>query len=407
MISSGGYFKYQNFDRHYKGRETFTLQTRKKKLCMKFDNAKPVHCSSDPKYPCNKALLVLERRITKTANLTVILGDGWIDPLPEGGSKQHASGIKEIILEVHEVITKGMELEVDKKSLVPSLKKNILPYTPNAYKMQFILPAAPKLYCTMLEVHDKAGNVRFVRRFVLFDNSSNIEINEKHSLRATSATRITGYRWQVVDGLICLSWKGRYYNSYYIDNNPLATIKPDTDNGITGVYDQQTGKLPVNGTRSIHGLTGFIYSYSLNNGSYTPDTYMSDFEKESMCFSLSLSDGDTYTFKITAEDIVENRVSESTTVHIDSTVPEINNLWLVRNTSNELYVHHSGDLSQMVLQFEAMDPHSGIYSVEWFLGTRLDSSDVGHGAEPIIKLPVNVCIFQKIACVCSFLTITA
>ena len=399
MISSGGYFKYQTFDRHYKGRETFTPQTQRKKLCMKFDNAKPVHCSSDPKYPCNKALLVLERRITKTANLTVILGDGWIDPLPEGGSKQHASGIKEIILEVHEVKTKGEILEVYKKSLVPSLKKNILAYTPKVYKMQFILPAAPKLYCTMLEVHDKAGNVRFARRFVLFDNSSKIEINETQSLRATSATRITGYRWQIFDGLICLSWKGRYYNSYYIHNNLLAPIKPDTENGITGVYDQQTGKLSVNGTRSIHGLTGFIYSYSLNNGSYTPDTYMSDFEKESICFNLPFSDGDTYTFRITAEDVMENRVSENVTVHFDRTVPDIINMWIVRDKNKELYVHNSDDLSQMVLQFEAMDPHSGIYSVEWFLGTRLNTSDVGHGAVPIIKLLVSVCIFQNV-CVC-------
>ena len=357
-------------------------------MCLNYDNAIPIHCLANHSAPCNKLLIGLSSRITKTATLSLILGDGWEDPWPKDGLPKHASGIKKFILEVHDVITKGTVLEVDKKSLNPPIKEEIL--ITMAHNISFILPKAPALYCTMLEIHDIAGNVRFARRFVLFDNTSTIEINERDPLRVTSATRITGYKWQVVYGLICLSWKGRYYNSYYIHNNLLASIKPDTDNGITGVYDQQTGKLPVNGTRSIHGLTGFIFSYSLNNGSYTPETYVSHFGKESICFNFSLSDGDTYTFRITAEDVMENRLAENVTVHIDSTVPDISNMWLVRNKTKELYVHHSVDMSHMVLQFEAMDPHSGIYSVQWFLGTQVNASDIGMGALPVVKLPQNV-----------------
>ena len=338
-------------------------------------------------------MIGLKRRITKTANLSLILGDGWIDPWPEGGSSRHASGIKRFIFEVHEVKTKGRVLEVDKKSLDPPIKQEIV--TSVASDVSFLLPKAPKLYCTMLEVHDVAGNVRFARRFVLFDNESKIEINKRFPLVVSSASKAAGFKWQIVHGLVCVNWHSRYYNSYYVHNNLLAPINPDVANGITGVYDQHTGKLPVDGTRSIHGLTGFLYSYSLNNGPYTPEEYVSHFENESICFNFSLSDGDTYTFTITAEDVMENRVSDNVTVHIDRTVPDIINMWLVRNKHNELYVHHSVDLSHMVLQFEAMDPHSGIYSLEWFLGTQVNASDVGHGAEPIIKLSDNVSYISK------------
>ena len=108
-------------------------------------------------------MIGLKRRITKTANLSLILGDGWIDPWPEGGSSRHASGIKRFIFEVHEVKTKGRVLEVDKKSLDPPIKQEIV--TSVASDVSFLLPKAPKLYCTMLEVHDVAGNVRFARRF--------------------------------------------------------------------------------------------------------------------------------------------------------------------------------------------------------------------------------------------------
>ncbi|XP_041349360.1 LOW QUALITY PROTEIN: uncharacterized protein LOC121368688 [Gigantopelta aegis] len=387
-ISSGGFFKYFDFGKTPNGTEIFTRQTKNKTLCLNYDNVKPKHCLSNQTSPCNKLLIGLNSRITKTKNLSILLGDGWVDAWPKGGSPKHASGILKFILEVHEVKTKGKVLEVDKGSLYPPLKDEIL--VSMDHSISFVLPKAPALYCTMLEIHDVAGNVRFARRFVLFDNESKIEIKNRNPLRVSTASKITGYKWQVFHGLICLNWNDRYYNSYYINNNLLAPINPDVANEITGVYDQQTGKLPVNGTKSIHGLTGFIYSYSLNNGSFTPEKYVYDFEKESVCFNFSLSDGDTYVFKITAEDVMENRLCENVTVHIDRTVPYINNMWLVRGANKELYVHHSTDLSHMVLELEATDPHSGILSMEWFLGTQYNTSDLGHEALSIIKLPVNI-----------------
>ena len=390
-LSSGGNFIYINFTNNHKGTEIFTPQKQIKKLCLKFDNAKPVHCLSNQRAPCSKLLLGVERRITKTANVSLILGDGWTDPWPKGGSWKHTSGIKKYILEVHEVIKTGQMLVVHKKSLDPPIKEEIdLPNEMAHRRINVVLPKTQTLYCTMLEVHDNAGNVRFARRFILFDNESTIKTRKENPLVISSASKITGYKWQIFHELVCVNWRNRYYNSYHVDTNFLASIQNDADNDITGVYDQETGKLPVKGTKNVDGVTGFIYSYSLNNGPYTSEKYMSDFEKESICFNFSLSDGDTYTFRITAEDVMENRLAENVTVHIDRTVPDISNMWLVRNNNKELYVHHSVDLSHMVLQFEAMDPHSGIYSMEWFLGTQVNTSDVGYGAEPIIKVSVNV-----------------
>ena len=398
-IESGGFFKYKDFETHPKGDETYTPQAISKSLCINFDDEVPDHCASDLSNPCNKLPLRLDRRITRTGKVSVLVGDGWRDPWPKHGLPEHASGIQNISVELLQVkpLTRNM-LEVVKASLNPEIKKviSVHKYSVNKreivvdHNITFILPKSPVLYCAMLEVHDVAGNVRYSRRFVLFDNISTIEITHKYQLKITSASSTTGLKWQTNHNSVCVNWKHRYYNSHYINNNLLAPIKSDINYGITGIYDQEIGKLSVNGTKSINGLTGFIYSYSLNNGPYTSEKYMSDFEKESICFNFFLSDGDTYTFRITAEDVMENRLAENVTVHIDRTVPDISNMWLVRNKNKKLFVHHSVDLSHMVLQFEAMDPHSGIFSMEWFLGTQVNTSDVGKGALPAVNVSTSV-----------------
>ncbi|XP_041349352.1 uncharacterized protein LOC121368680 [Gigantopelta aegis] len=102
------------------------------------------------------------------------------------------------------------------------------------------------------------------------------------------------------------------------------------------------------------------------------------------------------------EDVMKNRIQENVTVHIDHTVPDINNMWLVRNKNRELYVHNSRDLSDMVLEFDASDPHSGIYSVEWFLGTQLNTSDIGKGYLPVIKLSANKTCQVDQHCYCPY-----
>jgi hypothetical protein len=70
-------------------------------------------------------------------------------------------------------------------------------------------------------------------------------------------------------------------------------------------------------------------------------------------------------------DIANNSFIENRTVHIDRSVPHINNIWLVKDGYKVLFVHHMTDLSKMQLHFEALDPHSGVRQIEWVFGNTI------------------------------------
>jgi hypothetical protein len=54
-----------------------------------------------------------------------------------------------------------------------------------------------------------------------------------------------------------------------------------------------------------------------------------------------------------------------------------------------LYVHNSTDLSKLRLVLTAEDPHSGLATLRWTLGTRTLAKDVGEGAVAVQRM-VNV-----------------
>ena len=71
---------------------------------------------------------------------------------------------------------------------------------------------------------------------------------------------------------------------------------------------------------------------------------------------------------------------DSVRVHIDHTGPALSIHGLKgRFDRHGLFVHNSTDLSTMRLVVHAADPHSGVKTLDWMLGTRKLSRDVGHG----------------------------
>ena len=56
------------------------------------------------------------------------------------------------------------------------------------YDVAVTLPTEePRLYAVVVEVHDKAGNVGYARRLLLFDNSSTVQLLHTAQLRVVSA----------------------------------------------------------------------------------------------------------------------------------------------------------------------------------------------------------------------------
>ncbi|XP_048259450.1 uncharacterized protein LOC124148457 [Haliotis rufescens] len=382
-VFSGGSFDYKSFDGHILGNKRFIPIVESKTICFRYDKVAPVHCTTDSRFSCSSdSPLRLSTRTTKSPNITVGVS-GWVDPQPVDGSPDQASGVKYFRVDVYGMKKIGLDtLEVDYANHVFASDKLI----ENDVNITVSLPIEPAMYVTKLEVHDVAGNIRYGRRFLLYDNSSKLGVRTARVLRVTSASIESGYTWQNHHRNILLDWNERYYNDFCINNYCFCQIKPDTSNGISGEYDQLTGILPVTGTVSIHGVTNFKYQWCLNNGLKSPWESVPDFTNQSLTLNLNLTDGETYEVWIEAQDIMLNTIVESVVVHIDRSVADIADTWLVRDGTSQIYVHSNTDLSTMVLQFRGFDVHSGISAVSWALGSNYTGLDLETGTLPVMKL---------------------
>lgn len=79
---------------------------------------------------------------------------------------------------------------------------------------------------------------------------------------------------------------------------------------------------------------------------------------------------------------------------IDHSVPEVPIAGLKGRLDRDVVlVHNNTDLSRMQLLVQASDPHSGLLTMQWVLGTHNLSSDLGDGAVGVQRLP-NVVSMQ-------------
>ncbi|CAG2236399.1 unnamed protein product [Mytilus edulis] len=362
-VNGGGYLVSKNLIHHTTHNVSYEKTENLKSLCYIYDIVVPTHCNENN--TCKEEPLVLSHRVTNSRIIDVSF-KGWMDPYPSGGLTSLASGVETFEINIYEVVESTQNTLMRHSKSVGS--KNI---TINTTSVTVELPAGKQmmLYCILLEVKDGASNAMYARRFVLYDNSSIIKINSRYPFSITSASKNTAFKWQTNHGYICYSWKNRFFNGKYKSNNPFRPIKSDSYGKLLGIYDQTKGLLPINGTQHVNGLTEFYYSLVQNN---KEDVLKSDkvhnLTSETLCVHPVMNDGDIFTLKLQAKDIMNHTLNDSATVFIDRSVPEISDIWLVRDGQEQLYVHHSKDLSKMHIQFKSFDVHSGLKQVRWSFG---------------------------------------
>ena len=340
-------------------------------ICYRYDDTPPEHCLE--KGTCSSHPLQLQTRVSTTPNI-LVTWQGWTDPIPSRGQRIHASSIESYQITVNEVSGPKDSLQV---STDATFTKNV---SANVNQLTLNLTSdKPKLYCVTLEVKDVADNVRHARRFFLFDNTTFVTSRLDKPFYVNSASVGTNYTWQTHHNDICLKWEDHFYNQFFLDNPLLSRIKPAPFGPISGVYEQRTGILPVSGTSNVYGITKFMFSFALENATFSTETAVPNFEHQRICKSLPVKDGDTYRLKIRAVDIASHTLSEERFVFIDRSVPHIENIELVKDGYKKLFVHDQVDLSKMTLQFDAYDPHSGIETVEWFFGVSDYNGDLDSG----------------------------
>ena len=355
-----------------------------KQICYTYDRMVPVHCSQ--KGTCTLDPMTLSKRLTSSRGIRVNI-KGWFDPYPPNGHQSLASGIEIFEINIYEVT----------QSTSTTLMRGTQPmgnYTlePNVTEVGITLPDKnPMLYSIFLEVKDRANNVRQAGRFVLFDKSSTVVKYDRKPFRVASASTQTSFKWQVNNEKLCFSWKDRFHNSESRNNNLLRPLK--LEDKLQGQYDQIVGPLPVNGTQNVNGLIEFNYFLNKNNNTAVLNGKVSNFMSESVCLIAHIDDGDIFTFEIQAKDIMNHTLNDSVSVNIDTTVPEITDIWLVRGGQEQIYVHHSSDLSLMTIKFKSFDIHSGLREVKWAFGVYENKTvliEKAVGITPIDTLVSNI-----------------
>jgi len=355
-----------------------------KQICYTYDRVAPVHCSQ--KGTCKLEPMTLSKRLTSSRGITLNI-DGWFDPYPTNGHPSLASGIEMFEINIYEV-TQSTPTSLMRDT------KTVGNYTlePNATEVEITLPDKnPMLYVIFLDVKDRANNVRQARRFVLFDQSSVILKNNRVPFKVTSASIKSNLKWQVNNEKLCFSWKGRFYNNGSRKNNLLRPVK--LEDRIHGKYDQIDGPLSVNGTQNVNGVTGYKYTLEKNNINTALYGTVPNFLSESICLAADIKDGDIFTFTLQSIDIMNHTLNDSVSVNIDTSVPEITDIWLVRDGQEQIYVHHSSDLSLMTIKFKSFDIHSGLREVKWAFGVYENNTVLIEKAVAVTTTAKAVSIF--------------
>ena len=368
-------------------RHLYERATTSAEKCFLFDFVPANHCANISP-GCNDDPLDVGPRVQNHPTVNAVY-EGWIDPDPNS-AVTGPSEIEKYKIDIHTTEHDYGEGKIK----VHMRNEGTYETQSNVKQITFDLPelSNPMLFAIYLTTLDIAGNYKFSRRFVLYDKASVIETDETKPIHALTANPATGHQWQASHEPMLVDWKDHFYNDWHRHTNFLWPVR--TFPNISGVFEQETGVLPVSGTDNVHGITIFEYSYEKFHPSgnisvdFSPISNVKD-EQVSLS-SLTLEDGDTVNVTIKAKDIRENTVTGNIVVYVDASPPMIELNGLCKDTECNIYVHNSVDLVSMDFRFEALDPHGGLRQVYWKLGTTHKSGDIGHGALPVVKLNASV-----------------
>ena len=109
----------------------------------------------------------------------------------------------------------------------------------------------------LLDVYDRAGNVKSARKLVLYDDGSLITRSPTTPLRVTSAAAVTSWQWQQTEGEVRVMWTGRYTNSFHHNNHLLLAVAPEA--GVSDDYDDNEGVRSVAAIDNDLGLLKMFF----------------------------------------------------------------------------------------------------------------------------------------------------
>ncbi|CAH1249044.1 SCARF2 [Branchiostoma lanceolatum] len=323
---------------------------------------------------CTGTQLNIGDSVSKQNQITLQFS-GWTDAL---------SGVTKYEYEVYMLVATGNQLTEPHTTFAHGTIS-----TSNIQHPTITLTTAG-VYSVILTADDAAGNYRRTRRFVLYDNTNAVEIDSHHPLTIASSVAGNGDIWlHCTACAVTASWPNRFINRYHNHNKLLNTIS-EFSAGIDAAYDQTTGTRSKQAIPNALGVTQFQVAFGKDHAGGSTLTSASSWSAGDLntqySSSVSKVDGDTVKIWVKAKDIMNNEITDSVTVHIDSSAPVIENLWLASGDETNIVVHNAVELYEMEIQFDAFDQHSGLHDMTWTLADVKTSATITTGVVAVQTL---------------------
>ncbi|XP_066275498.1 uncharacterized protein [Branchiostoma lanceolatum] len=376
--TNGGYVRIKNYDStsgytvnspvYFAGQEVAHTAS------FTFDFQHPYHCSVSGE--CSDSMLDRGPAFTKDDNIN-LRWSGWRDD---------GSGIAEYEYEVFLLVPFGGELQ---HGFPPLTGGKVSPYVIEAE----VILNETGVYSIVLTVEDSSGpnegNFITARRFLIFDNNSTLEVDTTGQFPlwvdslASNATWQTNLQDSSGEGpKVVVKWPGHFYNHLHHHGRFLDAIK-EYHPPIAAGYEELTGQPPVTRSReaipNANGVVMFQTDWAVDHqGGRTimvpPGNWenVTNIMTEQQDLDIARQDGDTARVWIRAFDAMGNIAEENVTIHVDSSPPILDDISLSRYGVTNLTVHHSEDLSEMMVVFTAYDDHSGLLDIHWQLYDMAD-----------------------------------
>ncbi|XP_046581226.1 uncharacterized protein LOC124288741 [Haliotis rubra] len=357
--TNGGYVKVRNKETKNLATFYYSGASQTRTFTMTIDLVLPYHCTGSS--TCVGSMLTAPNAITtSTLNLR---WSGWSDT---------DAGVDHFVRDVYELHAVGDVLRdkrrIDKRSFTSSK-------TSDKFRV-----SKPGVFSVILSVYDKAGNYRRTRRIVVYDGTSTVTTRANKKLRVMTASAAAS-AWQTTSSAVTVDWTNRYINTVHHNNKWLLGVASLGD--ISSDYDDNEGSRGIGEVRNVQGITRFRTSYKVDHQGGSSITsppadnlFTSQGLNQSETITHRLLDGDTVRFWVRAYDIMLDMTEEHVTVHIDTSPPIMENLWLTRSGSLNISVHRVEELHDVIMEFDVHDEHSGVEKVEWRVVKKQQDEDI-------------------------------
>ncbi|XP_077999970.1 uncharacterized protein LOC144452699 [Glandiceps talaboti] len=365
---NGGFIKINNYDEEHT--ETinppvlYTGILREDTSTVAFDFADPRHCTGTSQ-DCDGSILDIGDAYRKNGVITVRwVPNDWQDS---------PAGIHHYDCEAFLLATDDANTPLGIRSEAPHASQRNIDHQISETVLN--LPETG-LFAIVFTIFDAVGNFAKARRFLIFDDDSEIEIDDNKPISVTPAVYNAQFFWlNVEEGDITVSWRGHFYNAFYRDDNLLNGI--DEMDPPLGQYDEISGQPPSSRSRepipNADGVIKFEIDFAESSSGRTMAENWVEVEgvETNHVISITGSNNDYITVWLKAYDVIGNTKEDEMSFYIDRTPPALTDMKIVSVNKNNTV--ERGVAAGSGILVKAHDDESGILEIRWELYDKKDT----------------------------------